>query len=41
MEEEGFSVYEYEWWHFDHADWSQYPIMNLRFAELGSEGGEQ
>ncbi|MFM1872782.1 MAG: hypothetical protein RL398_2204, partial [Planctomycetota bacterium] len=28
MEAEGFSVNEHEWWHFDFADWQQYPIGN-------------
>lgn len=28
MEAEGFTVYEHEWWHFDHADWRRYPIGN-------------
>jgi CubicO group peptidase (beta-lactamase class C family)/D-alanyl-D-alanine dipeptidase len=41
MEAEEFSVYEFEWWHFDHEDWSKYPILNLRFADLGSDGGER
>lgn len=35
MEAAGFSVYEYEWWHFDYADWQRYPIMNATFEELG------
>jgi CubicO group peptidase (beta-lactamase class C family)/D-alanyl-D-alanine dipeptidase len=34
MEAEGFTVNEVEWWHFDHQDWRQYPIINLRFEEL-------
>ena len=34
MEEEGFSVYEAEWWHFDYQDWRKYPILNLTFDEL-------
>jgi D-alanyl-D-alanine dipeptidase len=34
MEAEGFTVYETEWWHFDHADWEQYPVLNLTFEEL-------
>lgn len=34
METEGFTVNEYEWWHFDFKDWKQYPILNLSFAEL-------
>ena len=35
MEAEGFTVNEYEWWHFDHRDWKEYPIINLPFEELG------
>ena len=35
MEEEGFSVYEAEWWHFDYQDWSEYPILNQTFELLG------
>lgn len=34
MEEEGFSVYEAEWWHFDYKDWRMYPILNATFEEL-------
>ncbi|MDX1393547.1 MAG: serine hydrolase [Gemmatimonadota bacterium] len=34
MEAEGFSVYEYEWWHFDYDDWASYPILDLTFDEL-------
>ena len=34
MEAEGFSVYEYEWWHFDYRDWRAYAIGNQRFEEL-------
>ncbi len=34
MESQGFSVYEFEWWHFDHKDWSRYPILNLDFEAL-------
>lgn len=35
MEKQGFTVYEYEWWHFDYKDWKQYPIMNVPFENLG------
>jgi D-alanyl-D-alanine dipeptidase len=35
MEKEGFTVYPQEWWHFDYKDWKQYPILNVRFEELG------
>lgn len=34
MAGEGFTVYPEEWWHFDYADWKQYPILNRRFSEL-------
>ena len=34
MEEEGFTVNEAEWWHFDFRDWRLYPILNLTFSEL-------
>ncbi len=34
MEEQGFTIYPYEWWHFDHRTWSDYPILNLAFEEL-------
>ena len=34
MEEEGFTVYEAEWWHFDYKDWRKYRISNLTFEEL-------
>jgi CubicO group peptidase (beta-lactamase class C family)/D-alanyl-D-alanine dipeptidase len=35
MEDEGFTVYEAEWWHFDHDDWREYAIQNATFGELG------
>ncbi len=34
MEAEGFTVYEAEWWHFDHEDWREYAIQNATFGEL-------
>ncbi len=34
MEAEGFTVYEFEWWHFDYKDWKEYPIVNVRFADI-------
>jgi CubicO group peptidase (beta-lactamase class C family)/D-alanyl-D-alanine dipeptidase len=34
MEEEGFLVYPFEWWHFDYADWQKYPVLNLTFEQL-------
>jgi len=35
MEAEGFTVYEFEWWHFDYRDWKSYAIQNTRFEDLG------
>lgn len=37
MESVRFSVYEYEWWHFDYQDWKQYRIENATFEELRGE----
>jgi len=34
MEDEGFSVYPAEWWHFDYRDWRRYPIMNVTFEDV-------
>jgi CubicO group peptidase (beta-lactamase class C family)/D-alanyl-D-alanine dipeptidase len=34
MESEGFSVYEFEWWHFDYHAWKQYRVQNVTFEEL-------
>ena len=34
MEANGFSVYEYEWWHFDYKDWKSYRIQNIQFSEI-------
>ena len=34
MQEEGFIVYKYEWWHFDYKDWQQYRITNMPFSEV-------
>jgi zinc D-Ala-D-Ala dipeptidase len=36
MEANGFSVYEYEWWHFDFKDWKQYRIENIQFSEVNT-----
>ncbi|MGH9632575.1 MAG: serine hydrolase [Bryobacteraceae bacterium] len=35
MQDQGFTVYENEWWHFDFRDWPKYPILNLPFEKLG------
>jgi D-alanyl-D-alanine dipeptidase len=34
MEQEGFRVFEFEWWHFDYAEWPKYPILNVAFENL-------
>ncbi len=34
MEREGFTVYAFEWWHFDYKGWRYYPILNLTFEQL-------
>jgi D-alanyl-D-alanine dipeptidase len=34
MENEGFTVYEFEWWHFDYKDWQHYRIINVPFEKL-------
>jgi D-alanyl-D-alanine dipeptidase len=37
MEEQGFTVYETEWWHFDFYDWQSYPILNDTFEKLETQ----
>lgn len=34
MESEGFTVYKFEWWHFDHEDWKNYRILNIPFSRI-------
>ena len=34
MEAQGFTVYEFEWWHFDYRDWHSYAIQNVRFEDI-------
>ncbi|MCF8381195.1 MAG: M15 family metallopeptidase [Bacteroidales bacterium] len=34
MEENGFTVYEYEWWHFDYQGWEKYRIQDIQFSEI-------
>lgn len=34
MEANGFTVYEYEWWHFDYKDWKSYRIQNTPFSDI-------
>jgi D-alanyl-D-alanine dipeptidase len=35
MKKQGFEVNPTEWWHFDYKDWRQYPILNVKFEDLG------
>jgi D-alanyl-D-alanine dipeptidase len=35
MEKQGFKVIPDEWWHFDYKDWKLYPIINMKFEDLG------
>jgi D-alanyl-D-alanine dipeptidase len=39
MESEGFTVYKHEWWHFDYKDWHEYPVLNIKFEDLGASQG--
>lgn len=34
METEGFTVFKYEWWHFDYKDFESYAIQNVRFEDI-------
>ena len=34
MEANGFTVYEFEWWHFDFNNWKSYRIQNIPFSEI-------
>ncbi|OYP34736.1 serine hydrolase [Rhodopirellula sp. MGV] len=40
MESVGFTVYEFEWWHFDYQDWKKYRIGNATFEELLGEASQ-
>lgn len=37
MQEEGFIVNPYEWWHFDYKDWQEYAIYDIPFSEIGKK----
>ena len=34
MEMQGFTVYQWEWWHFDYKGWKHYAIGNQTFEEI-------
>ncbi len=36
MEAEGFTVYPYEWWHYDYRDWRFYAIGNAPFEKIAT-----
>jgi zinc D-Ala-D-Ala dipeptidase len=36
MEKNNFTVYEFEWWHFDYKDCTSWPIGNVAFEKLSS-----
>jgi zinc D-Ala-D-Ala dipeptidase len=35
MVAQGFTINPTEWWHFDYKDWTHYPILNVKFEDLG------
>ena len=34
MEAHGFTVYEFEWWHFDYNEWRTYRLENIPFSAI-------
>ena len=34
MEANGFTVYKFEWWHFDYKDWKTYRLENIPFSAI-------
>lgn len=36
MADEGFSVYAFEWWHFDWKDFREYAVLDVPFAAIGA-----
>ena len=38
MEKEGFTVEPNEWWHFNHKDWREYPVLDIPFSAMGAAG---
>jgi D-alanyl-D-alanine dipeptidase len=41
LEAQGFTVYQFEWWHFDFRGWDRYPVLNvpLRTVRSGEPPG--
>ena len=40
MEQQGFTVFKSEWWHFDYKDWQRYRIGNMTFEEILRAGNK-
>jgi len=38
MEANGFTVNQYEWWHFDYRGWQHYPLLNIAFNQIAQPG---
>lgn len=34
MEANGYTVYKYEWWHYDFKGWENYGIQNIQFKDI-------
>jgi D-alanyl-D-alanine dipeptidase len=34
LEQQGFQVFDFEWWHFDYRDWPKYSIGNIPFESI-------
>lgn len=34
MQANGFTVYKYEWWHFDYKGWEAYRIQDIKFKDI-------
>ena len=34
MNNNGFSVYPYEWWNFDYKEWEKFELLDLSFEQL-------
>lgn len=41
MEADGFTVYEYEWWHFDFAGWENYRVLTDTFEAVDADQSDQ
>jgi D-alanyl-D-alanine dipeptidase len=34
MEEHGFQIYNYEWWHYNFNEWQSFQLMDIPFEQL-------